>query len=350
MHFLHRTQLLSSIIALAFSYSSALMAEPNGQQLYTQHCSACHNSNGMGGIGLPLNTPKMADLPKAYLFKTIRNGRKGRVMPAFNKLSDIQVSAIVKVLQGWSDQSSPSYKQAKIDGDVKNGGIIFQKFCSSCHGVDGQSTDHGTGLSVSRERAYKVIPPALNNPGFLASASDEWIKHTIKIGRVGTIMPAHQYLTDKELNDVTHFIREFENQVKPEQALENSDPSLVFESPYNFETTVANLKQSLLGLNFAGFPDRYMEQGLTQDHLINKKQLSMRFCNFSKLYQFINTDPRLGIFLPCRFTVAEDDQGKVNIYMINLERASLLFNNDQLSDGMKEVQETIIEVIEESIL
>lgn len=340
-----------SLFALLLSFSSLSIAAPNGQKLYNQYCSACHNSNGMGGIGLPLNTAKMSDLPNDYLFKTIRNGRIGRVMPAFDTLSDVQIDAIVRVLKGWSkDNSKKTYSQKTILGNSKNGDKLYHQICASCHGNNGQSTDHGTGLTLSRERSFKVIPPALNNPGFLASASDEWIKHTIKVGRTGTIMPAHAHLKDSELNDLTSFIRSFENNIKALPELENSEPTLVFESPYDFETTVNNLKQSLLGMNFADFPDRYMELGLAPESEINKKQLSMRFCNFNQLYKFINTDPRLGIFLPCRFTVAENEAGKVEIFVINIERAARLFNNDQLSQGMREIQETLIEVIEEATL
>lgn len=307
----------------------------------------------MGGIGLPLNGDKVEHFPRDYLFKTVRLGREGRVMPAFNKLSDAQINAIVDYIFSWKKNKQVDvYSSERINGDIQNGQKLFQQKCSACHGKDGKSEGLGTGVSVSRERKFQVVPPALNNPGFLASASDHWIRQTIKTGRPGTIMPAQAalQLNDKQLDDIVSYVRSFETNQQPVEALEEDQPTLVFDSPYDFMTTIANLKQSLQGLNFRYFPDRFMEMGLAPDNKINKKQLSLRFCNFKQLYKMINTEPRLGIVLPCRITVVEQPDGQVKLYVMNMKVVSRLFNNSQLSETAEEMHESMMELIEEATL
>lgn len=330
-----------------------VFAAPDGAELYKKHCVVCHNEKGIGGIGLPLNGTKINDFSREYLFATIRLGRQGRIMPAFANLSDAQVNAIVDYVLSWrSDKRVPIYSDITVVGDVQNGARLFLKECAECHGKDGKSEGVGTGVTLSRKRKFEVIPPALNNPGYLASAQDTWIRHTINEGRLGTSMPskAKLGLSDQDVNDLVSYIRSFEKQYEEKEPLDDTSPTLVFDSPYDFMTTVTNIKQSLQGMNFRYFPDRYMEMGLADDLFINKKQLSLRFCNFNRLYNMINTDPRLGVVLPCRITVVEQPEGDVKLYVMNMRLVSTLFNNDQLDESAISMFESVIEVIEEATL
>jgi cytochrome c oxidase cbb3-type subunit III len=339
--------------SLYFALLTPLQAAPNGQKLYSKHCSVCHNDNGMGGIGLPLNSEKIEHFPRDYLFKTIRNGRPGRVMPAFSKLSDAQVNAIVDHVLGWkkTDQIDV-YSPAPVAGNPQRGKPLFDEKCSACHGKNGKSEGTGTGVTLSRERKFAVVPPALNNAGFLASASDEWIKSTIKHGRPGTIMPSQQTLnlSDQQLDDIVSYVRSFQQEYHEETPEEAEDPTIVVDSPYDFVTTVSNIKRALQGLNFRYFPDRYLEMGLAEDAVVNKKQLSLRFCNFEQLYKMITIEPRLGVVLPCRLTVVEADDGSVKIYAMNMKVVSRLFNNTQLIEIARQMHENILELIDEATL
>ena len=341
-----------SLLALLFTslFLTSAAAAPNGKQLYAKHCAVCHNEDGMGGIGLPLNGDKLDHYPRDYLFKTIRLGRKGRIMPAFEKLSDAQTNAIVDYLISWRTHSRKIiFSDAPVQGDPDKGAELFQDKCARCHGKDGKSQGIGTGVTIARERKFKVIPPALNNLGFLASANDEIIKYTIKNGRPGSIMPsqAMNQLSDTEVNDVVSYIRSFEENFVADEPLENTDPTLVFDSPYDLATTVANIKQGLAGRNFRYFPDRYMEMGLVDDRFVNKKQVSLRFCNFEQLYEMINIDPRLGVVLPCRITIVEDEEGQVKLYVMNMKLVSHFFNNEQLVKYADQMGEAMMELIDE---
>ena len=345
-----------TLIALAVAAAGVTFqtqAAPNGEQLYTRHCAVCHNDEGIGGIGLPLNGDKIEHFPRDYLFKTIRHGRIGRVMPAFEELSDAQVNAIVEYILSWKKSRLPAEFSARlVSGDRTRGKDLFIQHCSECHGEDGRSEGLGTGVTMSRERRFNVVPPALNNPGFLASASDSWIQYTIQNGRPGTEMPSQSKLelSDQDVNDIVSHIRGYESRYPSTEEQPEDPPTLVFESPYDFTTTVSNIKQSLQGMNFRYFPDRYLEMGLADDSLVNKRQLSLRFCNFNQLYRILNIEPRLGVVLPCRLTVVEDAEGQVRIYAMNMQLVSRLFNNTQLNEAAEQMHENILEVIEEATL
>lgn len=330
-----------------------VVAAPDGKKLYNNHCSSCHNEQGLGGIGSPITPAKVVNFSDDYLFKTIRLGRKGRVMPAYNHLSDIQVNAIIKYIKSWIKVSKTvTFSKEKIKGDLVNGHSIFQQKCQSCHGATGKSDAIGTGITTSRPRNFAITPADLSNPGYLASASDAYIKNTIISGQLDSSMPSIEELglNDQQLDDVVRYIRSLENIANEEIKPATQEPTLVFDSPYDFDTTVKNLKNALTGLNFRYFPDRYLEQGLGDDENINKKQLSLRFCNFKDLYDMINTDPRLGIFLPCQITVVENEEAKVQLLLMNMTLISKLFNNDQLTQGAQRMHEIMLEVMDEATL
>jgi cytochrome c oxidase cbb3-type subunit III len=342
-----------SVLMLTGIMFSSAQAAPDGNKLYIKHCSVCHNDNGMGGIGLPLNSEKIEHFPRDYLFKTIRNGRPGRVMPAFSKLSDAQINAIVDHVLSWKKSKQiAQYSHQPVKGDPQRGKPLFEEKCSACHGMNGKSEGIGTGVTLSREREFAVVPPALNNAGFLASASDEWIKSTITHGRPGTIMPSQEFFkfTPQQLNDVVSYVRSFQTETIEQATIEAEDPTIVVDSPYDFATTVSNIKQTLQGLNFRYFPDRYLEMGLADDAVINKKQLSLRFCNFKQLYKMINIEPRLGVVLPCRVTIVEQKDGSVKIYAMNMKMVARLFNNTQLIEVAGQMHKAILELLDEATL
>jgi len=329
------------------------MAAPNGKRLYESNCSTCHNKQGLGGIGIPLTPSKVVNFSDDYLYTTIRVGRKGRIMPAFSHLSDGQVKAIISYIKSWHKvNKTVTFSDEKIEGDPLHGKQLYINKCQSCHGENGKSKAIGTGVATSRVRAFKLAPPDLSNPGYLAAANDAFIKNSIISGQSDSVMPDFDEfkISNHDLDDIISYIRSFENLTNKTIQAETQDPTLVFDSPYDFARTVKNLKQALAGLNFRYFPDRYLEMGLAEDNVINKKQLSLRFCNFKQLYKMINTDPRLGIILPCRITVVENEEGKVQLFLMNMALITQIFNNDQLTQGAQEMHENLLEVIDEATL
>lgn len=333
--------------------SGLVQAIPDGRTLYAEYCSACHQFAGAGGIGLPLVKKKLDDVSDEYLFKSIRYGRPGRVMPAFREMSDAQVSAIVRYMRQGTGSVAREYDPAPLSGDMAHGQALFEEHCVKCHGDDGTGEGEGTGVTQSRERSFLVMPSSVANPGFLESVTDRQMHHVIEIGREDSDMPGFtkKGLSEKDMNDLVVYVRKLGKAAGGATPIDPEEPlSHVTESDYDFETTVANVKASLVGSNFRNFPDRFLEQGLVDEFSVNQRQVALRFCNFSKLYGMLNIEPRLGVVLPCRVTVMERADGKVILVTPNLRVVSRWFNNDELVELWEAMEETFQEIIEEATL
>lgn len=341
------------LLVLLFSWNAN--SAPHGDQLYVTHCSSCHGLDGMGGVGVPLALASFLNsVSDEFLKKTIRHGRPGRIMPAFVYLSDAQLDAIVKYIRAWSDKPAPVEDTMTVTGDSKHGQQLFKHYCSHCHGDDGRG-GKGTGVTMSRKRDLPIIAPALNNPGFLAAASDVMIRDTVLLGREGTPMTSMLVagLSEDDVNDIVSYIRSWEKSfIESEQTSlksEDEPPVIVMDSPYGLDETVENLKQALTDQNFKLIRTDYLEHGLVEEGKENKKQVVLHFCNFDFLFHALAIDPRVGMFLPCRVTIIEKD-GKVQLSTINPKRLSRLFNNQELDEACEEMYGVYSTLLEDATL
>ena len=343
-------RLLSLLLLACLPF--AAQALPDGRALYIQHCAACHQFEGSGGIGLPLTAEKFVDYSDDYLFKSIRNGRPGRIMPSFAELSDAQVKAIVRFLRERTGTQDHPYDPKPLKGDPKRGKALYEKHCVACHAKDGMGAGEGTGVTLSRKRSFLVMPAAIANPGFQKSATDAMIRQIVTRGRPASGMPTFgKQLSEAQITDIVAYVRELGRRVPPREPLAADEPvSHIYESPYDFDTTVKNVKEALVGNNFRIFPDRFLEQGLTDEFSVNQRQVGIRFCNFNKLYDMLNIEPRLGVVLPCRVTILERPGGKVLLVVPNLRVVSRWFNNDQLVELWDHMEETFAEILDEVTL
>jgi cytochrome c oxidase cbb3-type subunit 3 len=342
---------LLALLIMAFAATSTAISAPNGEALFATHCAVCHGQDGRGGVGTPLNNESfLRTVSDDYLTKTIRQGRPGRIMPAFETLSDSQVEAIVGHIRGWSDYPAASESPLSLSGDAARGEVLYEQACARCHGEHGEGGS-GTGVTFSRPRDLPIIAPALNNSGFLKSASNGMIYATVMNGRAGTPMkPYRDKLTPEEVADITVYIRSFEKTASPGQP-ETERPPLVLEmeSPYSIEQTVENVRNAAIAANFAVIRADHMEHGLVPEGKENPKIMFVDFCNFKFLFEALKVDPRLGMFLPCRVSVVETG-GTVRILAVNPLALSPLFNNDELHSICHEMYDMYLQILDEATL
>ena len=346
--------LVSLIVLSLFFISSSAFADARGEMLFGQHCVACHQFGGKGGIGLPLTPEKMENVDDLYLIRTIQLGRPGRVMPAFTELNLDDVRSIVDYMRSASNTKSVVFEASHLSGNPDRGEGLYHLHCVTCHAEDGSGAGEGTGVTLSRHRGFMVMPPSITNPGFLASASDPILEFAIKHGREGSGMLGFKdvgLLDEQGVADVVAYIRQMgsDQQVAPPLP-EDERPTITIESPYDFDTTVSNVRQSLVGANFRIFPDRYLEQGLLDEFMVNKRQIGIRFCNFNELYGMLAIEPRVGTVLPCRITILEQEDGTVLLVAPNLKVVSRWFNNDNLVRLWAAMNEGLNSIMEEASL
>ena len=328
-------------------------AAPQGDRLYAAHCAACHGDTGSGGVGVPLSLPSFLDsVDDEFLRISIRQGRPGRVMPAFRSLSDAQVDAIVAHLRSWSDTPAPTYTRTLIKGNIEQGKQLYAAHCAECHGENGEGGT-GTGVAFSRKRTHDIVPPALNNRAFLAAASDEMIRRTLQEGRKGT--PMHSYLkrglSEQQIDDLVSYVRSFEQQQATAKLPHDEpvEPAISMESSYTLAETVENLKDAIVSQNFILIREDTLEHGLVEQAEADQTERILHFCNFKFLYEALQIDPRIGMFLPCRVTVTEID-GKVMVTTINPVYLGRLFNNDELYEYCVEMKEVYTAILEDATL
>jgi cytochrome c oxidase cbb3-type subunit 3 len=328
------------------------MAEPDGKSLYLQHCTVCHGNDGNGGVGLPLALPSFLKIvPASYLKKTIELGRPGRVMPSFNQLSEDEINAITQYVLSWQRGGRITLGDSPIRGDKHRGEQLFRQNCVKCHRQHGEGGE-GTGVTFSRPRSLPIIPPALNNPGFLTAAPDQFIKMTLIKGREGTPMVsfAKKGLSDQQINDIVSYVRSFQTPLKnkDESIVGNQTPILSYVSSSNFKDTIENVKQAIIGANFVLIRVQNLESGLMPATEEDPHKVVIYFCNFHLIDDFLKIDPRIGVFLPCRITVIEEN-GQVQLQSVNPKILTRLFNNDELTRACEEMAAMYRNVMEESI-
>lgn len=346
---MHRIIALT-LLVLAGSFQA--QAAPDGARLYARNCAACHGENGGGGLGVPLSLPSFqATVSNDYLHKTIRLGRPGRVMPT-SALPEADIDAIVRHIRSWNKAPAPQFSAAPVKGNAEHGRALYAAQCAACHGAGGEG-GKGTGVTFSRPRDFPIMAPALNNPGFLAAASDSMIKKTLMNGREGTPMVSFlkQGLKEKDIDDIVSFIRSFEKAPRAKHAgvLETEQAVLSMDSPYDLKTTIENVKRAASSNNFIFIREQPLSHGLAPTGQEDPRQQIIYFCNFSMLNAALATDPRVGLFLPCRITVVEQN-GKVRMMTVNPKRLSKIFNNAELNTLCDEMTKHYLAIMEEAAI
>lgn len=186
-----------------------------GQRLYVSYCQLCHGPKG-GGDG-PLS--KKLEISPADLTTTIRSrsetilrkiitgeGRQtitGRdrhnllsdAMPEWSEIFDEeQVDALIAYLRFLSRSDH------ELMGDPTEGMVTYQKYCQSCHGVEGE----GDGVMTT---LMGIEPVDHSNPNVMNSFSNEDLAEIIFNG-AGDFMPSwHGILSEREVEGLVSYIR-----------------------------------------------------------------------------------------------------------------------------------------------
>lgn len=347
------THLLGFILfAIGLLTISETMAASDGATLFRRHCAACHGITGNGGVGVPLTLPDFqAAIDDSYIRETIRHGRPGRVMPAFTQLNDADITAIIGYVRRLNVKPLPQIETTAGKGDSQRGAQRFAERCAACHGVHGEG-GHGTGVTFSRPRDLPVLAPALNNPGFLAAASDLMIKKTLVHGRDGTPMQSFikQGLSSSDLDDIVAYIRSFTTQVDTTANHDKADiPAILTRtSSFNVKETAERVKDVMTRYNLRIIRAVPFNQGMVPTQDENPSQMIIDGCDFGFLNKALAVDPRVGLFLPCRVTVTQD-KDKVKVMTINPKRLSTIFNNSELNDMCDEMYKLYNDLLDEAV-
>ncbi len=216
------------LIAAAGCRKPAPPAKPSkGAELYGRMCSVCHGANGEGYKAD--NAPRLAQadfqasVSDPQLRDAIENGRMGTTMSAWSKdrggpLAAEDVTALVQHLRTWAKGPRVALDERALNGDPARGENIYARECFRCHGVRGIG-----GPNVH-----------IGNPQLLQTASNGFVRYTIKVGRPGTLMPSFATtLGDAGIEDVTALLRSWASPPPPPPAAVPPPPIPLGPVPLN---------------------------------------------------------------------------------------------------------------------
>jgi cytochrome c oxidase cbb3-type subunit III len=110
------------------------------------------------------------------LYRHVKFGREGTRMPDYRYLSDEQLNQLVAFMRDWQTEEFDIEVPETIAGDIENGKRIYDLYCLSCHGVDGEGK--------------RKMGTALSNPQYLQYTTDKQIWIGTAYGREKTRMAA----------------------------------------------------------------------------------------------------------------------------------------------------------------
>jgi mono/diheme cytochrome c family protein len=225
--------------------SDPLFRPPNqalyapGRFVYQRNCLACHGAKGDGNGELvrdwsvlprdfrraefKYRSTPYGQLPaNEDLARTIRHGVTGTAMPAFAKLTDREIRAVIEYIKffsaDWNDErlysasvkvpAPPEWfaRRAERASEAARGAQIFQKNCAPCHGESGDGK--GPSAATLRDSQDRPIQPADLRNALRSGSSPEDTWRTVATGLTGTPMVGFLgALSSDEIWSLVAFVR-----------------------------------------------------------------------------------------------------------------------------------------------
>lgn len=154
----------------------------SGSTLYMQNCSGCHGLHGEGGAG---GAVAGTSLSRSSIISVTDAGTSG--MPAYgSQLTAEEIAAMADHILAMTPESPAATVPAgDTDGETDTAGqpppalaeghALFDRFCSACHGVNGEGGSGGAvaGIEIASVDLDGIIRDGVGSmPGFASSMSE----------------------------------------------------------------------------------------------------------------------------------------------------------------------------------
>lgn len=230
-----------------------------GRQLYVQNCAPCHGDFGEGGVNPSRPGDIIAPISTAEYLKTrddstlrsiIAQGQPNFGMSPFGTtfggpLDDEGIDAIVTYIRSWeADPPVELPPEIQVSSTSLSGKEIYTELCAQCHSTNGE----------------QLVGPALNDPEFQASNSDEDLFNTINVGHEATAMIGWgEILSSEQIQQLINFIRSLD-EVEAEQP-SDGEPSFSSDVLPIFDAQCKSCHGSLGGWDGSSY-ETVMSTGL----------------------------------------------------------------------------------------
>jgi len=355
------------LLAVAAPLTAQAADLANGQEI-NKSCALCHGTIGQGTPGKL--SPRLAGLPEEYLVKIITEYRDGtRVNPlmvktaSIDKMTDNDIEDISSYLSKIEIKQDATFNISQSSGDAEAGEGIFMDECKTCHKRDGYGNPR------------KEAPP-------LAGQHVEYLYQSMKMFQFRNRIHANDkedetfieedgtlVFKDADLSNLTAFLSTLDDKVfrkgfkayvpKISHAeVKASEAAASTREKSNL--TITNISQTVvqMPLNDGVKTQDAIDAMLSKAVELNQKLVAQQYVSkelesrgiespYLSIFQFCTpTDARLMVmanpifasYMPCRVSMVEDKDGKIQLMMLNLD---MLIENKLLPP---EVVETAIRV------
>src|ERR1700686_784309 len=111
---------------------------------------------------------------------------------------------------------------AAAAGDVNTGKLVYQRYCLSCHGDQGNGQGEAAEYMSIKPRDYRQGTYKWRSPPSGSLPLDSDLEHTLYNGLYGTYMPTWKVLDERSRRDVIAYIKAF----SPRFATEKPQPAI----------------------------------------------------------------------------------------------------------------------------
>lgn len=198
-------------------YGTKAEEHQQARGIYAGHCAMCHGDTGEGYKSDYANALSNQDflttVSDQFLWSAIARGRPRTAMAAHlerygGPLDEMEIDLLVNLIRSWQIEDSVALSPATVTGNAIAARADYAQHCAACHG------DHGQGVNTV----------SLNNPEFLATASDHQIRRAIAKGRRNTAMIGfEQSLSSGRIDNLVALIRSWQ-QAPPQRKIVEHDP------------------------------------------------------------------------------------------------------------------------------
>jgi len=354
-------KLLATLLIAAAPFSANAVDLANGQEI-NKSCALCHGNIGQGTPGKL--SPRLAGLPKEYLIKATKDYRDGvRSNPlmvktaSIDKMTDSDIEDISTYLSMIDIRPDSRFNVAQNAGDKEAGKELYMDECKTCHARDGFG------------KPRKDAPP-------LAGQHTEYLYQSMKMFQFKSRIHDNDKeddtfddYSDVELSNLTAFVATLDDKgfkdgfktmlpkiatadIRKSKAVaktrEKSNLQItdikqtVVQMPLNKGVEVQDAIDAMLSkaveLNQKLVAQQYVSKELEARGIDSPYLSIFQFCTPTDARLMVLANPVFASYMPCRISMVEDKEGKIQLMMLNLD---MIIENNLLP---QEVVETAIRV------
>ncbi|MET0066719.1 MAG: c-type cytochrome [Candidatus Thiodiazotropha sp.] len=333
----------------------------NGERI-NRSCSLCHGIFGQGASGRL--SPRLAGMPQEYLVKATKdyvNGTRNNPLMVSTTGLDRMTEQDIEDVSAYLASLDISFDERfnivqRFGGSVENGEEIYGDECDTCHARDGAG------------KPRKEAPPLRGQHSEYLFQSMKMFQTKLRVHDNDPEDDSFNDYTDNQLMDITAYLATLDNDLvvagKRFMPPRPTRVAMVAKAapprPHHGGLRITDITQTVAqmplknGVSKEDAIDAMLSKAVELNlKLVGRQDVSkeleargvdtpflsiFQFCNPMDARIMVMSNPVFSSYMPCRISLVEDQEGKLQLMMLNLD---MLINSELLPT---EVVDTAIRV------